>query len=574
MLQEDIMGVFQTFMYGESIMYVFGGLALFIFGINMMSDSLRAAAGNKLKAIIEKSTNTPLKGILVGIFLTVLIQSSSGTTALMIGLLRAGLMTLPQSVGIIMGANIGTTITAFIIGLPIADYGLYFVFVGFLMTFMKNRRVHHIGGVVLGLGLLFVGLNTMSDGLRPLARTQTAEDMFILFSNNWFLGTIFGTVFTALVQSSSAAIGILQRLYALNAEGIDSIAITGVVPILLGANIGTTITAFIASIGGNTESKRAAFVHILFNVVSAVVFLIFLLPYEAFIIWLEARFLQPYSMLTVAFAHAFQNLFMTFVLYFFIKQMIYLAKRFVKDKSKRHIPEDMFDEKLINESPILALEYMQKGILYMGGIVKDYLEITRDFSFKENQKMIEEAYTHEMMIDTYDQKLHDYLIKISQIGLETQDSRRLSRDLDTIRDFERIGDHLTNIIEFFVERYDENHQLSEEGHQDLTELYELLIDMMDVTLNAFANQDTELARKVIEMEDMVDELEEKFRYRYIERLKNGQVTFVISNNYADILANLERIGDHLMNIASSVIEPMYVPQSILVPKPHEIDKDT
>lgn len=567
------MNVFQTFMYGESIMYVFGGLALFIFGINMMSDSLRAAAGNKLKAIIEKSTNTPLKGILVGIFLTVLIQSSSGTTALMIGLLRAGLMTLPQSVGIIMGANIGTTITAFIIGLPIANYGLYFIFAGFLLTFMKNRRVHHIGGVVLGLGLLFVGLNTMSDGLRPLARTQTAEDMFILFSNNWFLGTLFGTFFTALVQSSSAAIGILQRLYVLNAEGIDSIAITGVIPILLGANIGTTITAFIASIGGNTESKRAAFVHILFNVISAVFFLIILLPYESFIIWLEGRFLEPYSMLTVAFAHAFQNLVMTIILYFFIKQMIYLAKRFVKDKSKRHIPEDMFDEKLINESPVLALEYMQKGILYMGGIVKDYLEITKEFSFKENSKLVEEAYTHEMMIDTYDQKLHDYLIKISQIGLENQDSRRLSRDLDTIRDFERIGDHLTNIIEFFVERYDEKHELSEEGRADLTELYAVLTEMMDTTLNAFASQDLELARKVIEMEDLVDELEEKFRYRYIERLKNGQVTFMISNNFADILANLERIGDHLMNIVSSVIEPMYVPQSILVPKPHEIDKD-
>lgn len=567
------MNVFQTFMYGDSIMYVFGGLALFIFGINMMSDSLRAAAGNKLKAIIEKSTNTPLKGILVGIFLTVLIQSSSGTTALMIGLLRAGLMTLPQSVGIIMGANIGTTITAFIIGLPIANYGLYFIFAGFILSFMKNRRVHHIGGVILGLGLLFVGLNTMSDGLRPLARTQTAEDMFILFSNNWFLGTLFGTFFTALVQSSSAAIGILQRLYVLNAEGIDSIAITGVIPILLGANIGTTITAFIASIGGNTESKRAAFVHILFNVISAIFFLIILLPYESFIIWLEGRFLEPYSMLTVAFAHAFQNLVMTIILYFFIKQMIYLAKRVVKDKSKRHIPEDMFDEKLINESPVLALEYMQKGILYMGGIVKDYLEITKEFSFKENTKLIEEAYTHEMMIDTYDQKLHDYLIKISQIGLENQDSRRLSRDLDTIRDFERIGDHLTNIIEFFVERYDEKHELSEEGRADLTELYAVLTLMMDTTLNAFANQDLELARKVIEMEDLVDELEEKFRYRYIERLKNGQVTFMISNNFADILANLERIGDHLMNIVSSVIEPMYVPQSILVPKPHEIDKD-
>ncbi|PKK92992.1 MAG: Na/Pi cotransporter family protein [Tenericutes bacterium HGW-Tenericutes-6] len=567
------MNIAATFIYGESIMFVFGGLALFIFGINMMSDSLKAAAGNKLKAIIEKSTNTPLKGILVGIFLTVLIQSSSGTTALMIGLMRAGLMTLPQSVGIIMGANIGTTVTAFIIGLPIADFGLYYIFFGLLMSFVKNRRIHHFGGVLLGLGMLFVGLDTMSSGLKPLVATQTAEDMFQLFSQNWFLGTVFGTVFTAVVQSSSAAIGVLQRLYDLNAQGIDSITIQGAVPILLGANIGTTITAFIASIGGNTESKRAAFIHILFNVISAVFFLIILIPYENVLIWFEARYLEPYSMLTIAFAHAFQNSIMTILLYFFIKQMIFLAKYFVKDKTLKQIPDEMFDEKLIVESPILALEYMKKGILYMGGIVKDYFDIARSYSFKEDMKLVNEAYTHEMMIDTYDQKLHDYLIKISQAGLEKNDSSKLSRDLDTIRDFERIGDHLTNIVEFFVERYAENHLLSEEGSKDLKEIYQVLEEMLNDTLTAFMNQDIELAKKVVKLEDKVDELEELARYRYIERLKQGQVTFIKANNFSDILANLERIGDHLMNIVGSVIEPMYVPQSILVPKPHEIDKD-
>ncbi|MDO9629968.1 MAG: Na/Pi cotransporter family protein [Acholeplasmataceae bacterium] len=562
-----------AFMHGESIMFVFGGLALFVFGINMMSDSLKAAAGNKLKAIIEKTTNTPLKGILMGIFLTVLIQSSSGTTALMIGLLRAGLMTLPQAVGIIMGANIGTTVTAFIIGLPIADYGLLILFVGVVMSFVKNRKVHHFGGVLIGLGMLFVGLNTMSSGLKPLAATPAAEAMFQTFSNNWFLGTIFGTLFTALVQSSSAAIGVLEKLYALNAEGIESITLSGAIPILLGANIGTTITALLASIGGNIESRRASFIHILFNVVSAVIFLIILVPYEALVVWVEARFLAPFSMLTIAFAHAFQNIAMTFILYFFIKQMIYLAKIVIKDKSGKVIPEDMFDEKIIEESPSLALEFVKRTILYMGSIVKDYFDIVRVYSFKENSKLVEEGYQHEMMIDTYDQKLHDYLIKISRAGLDKQDSLKLSRDLDTIKDFERIGDHLTNIIQFFEERYQESQLLSVEGTRDLHELYDVIGQMLEDTLNSFENQDIALAKKVVETEDLVDELEEKFRYRYIERLKNGDVTFVVAANYPDILANLERIGDHLMNIVSSVIEPMYVPQSILVPKPHEVDKD-
>ena len=572
--QKENMMINTTVMLGDSLMYVFGGLALFLFGINMMSDSLKLAAGNKLKMIIEKATNTPLKGILVGIFLTVLIQSSSGTTALMIGLLRAGLMTLPQSVGIIMGANIGTTITAFIIGLPIAKNGLYILAAGVLLYFIGKKRVKHIGGVFVGLGMLFVGLETMSSGLKPLASTDFAVDLFHTFSNQWFLGTVFGTLFTALVQSSSAAIGVLEKLYDLNAQGFDSIQLAGAIPILLGANIGTTITALLASIGGNIESRRAAVVHVTFNVISAIVFLIILVPYTAFMQLIEDRFLQPYSMLTIAFAHLFQNSSMTVVLYFFIHQMIWFSKKVVKDKIDKQIPDQMFDDKLIDESPVLALEFAHKAILYMSSLVKDYFEIVRSYSFKETAKFVDEAYTLEMMIDTYDIKLHDYLIKISQTGLDVNSSKKLSRDLDTIKDFERIGDHLTNIIEFFELRYNESQFLSEEGTKDLTELYEALAIMLEDTLNAFANQDVELAMKVVKEEDIIDELEEKFRYRYIERLKNGEVSFVVAANYPDILANIERIGDHLMNIAGSVIEPMYVPLSVIVPKPHEVDKDT
>jgi phosphate:Na+ symporter len=559
---------------GESVMSVFGGLALFLFGINMMSDSLKLAAGNKLKLIIEKTTNTPLKGIFVGVLLTILIQSSSGTTALMIGLLRAGLMTLPQSVGIIMGANIGTTVTAFIIGLPIADWGLYIVFFGFLLYFIGKRRTKHIGGVLLGLGLLFVGLNFMGDGLKPIAETEMATDMFKTFANNWFLGTIFGTLFTALVQSSSAAIGVLEKLYHLNAQGVQSISLAGAIPLLLGANIGTTITAMLASIGGNIESKRAAVVHTTFNLIMAVVFLIILIPYTNVVASFESRFLEQYSMLTIAFAHLFQNASMTILLYFFINKMIWFSKKVVKDKVNTQIPEQMFDDKLIEESPELALEFAKKAISYMGNLVKDYFAIAKEYSFKDNPKLIEESNQFEMMIDTYDIKLHDYLIKISRAGLDLDGSKKLSRDLDTIKDFERIGDHLMNIMEFFDMRYKEGLALSEEGTADLHEMYDALTIMIDDTLNAFLNQDVELAHKVVVEEDKIDEIEEKARYKYIERLKQGQITFVMAANYPDILANLERIGDHLMNIAGSVIEPLYVPLSIIVPKPHEVDKDT
>ncbi len=557
----------------QNLMNLFGGLALFLFGINYMSDSLKKAAGNKLKMIIEKTTNTPFKGILVGILLTVLIQSSSGTTALMIGLVRSGLMTLPQSVGIIMGANIGTTVTAFIIGLPIADYGLYMLFVGVILSFMKNLKFKHFGGVLLGLGMLFVGLDTMSAGLKPLADTQTAYDMFDVFSNNWFLGSIFGSIFTMVVQSSSASIGVLQTLYAYNAEGIASISLNGAIPILLGANVGTTITVVLASIGGNTESKRASFIHILFNVVSMVVFLIILIPYEKLVAWFETTFLTEYSRLTIAYAHAFQNITMTALLYWFIHPMIKLSKQVVKNKDKNSIPDEMFDEKLIQESPTLALEFVKKTILYMGTITKEFLEVVSKYSKENKTQYIREGYLCEDTLDLYNTKLHDYLIKVSQAGLDNINSSKLSRDLDTIKDFERIGDHLTNIIDFLTERYEDNFDLSDFGRKELSRMLDILNLMLDDVLVAFQDNDIERAKQVVSNEEVIDQLEEKYRYRHIERLKKGIIKHGTAENYVDILANLERIGDHLMNIASSVIEPLYIPQDEILPKSKELDRD-
>ncbi len=558
-------------MYSDAIILVLGGLALFLFGINLMSDSLKAVAGSRLKSIIEKSTNTPLKGVIVGIILTISIQSSSGATVLTIGLLRAGLMTFPQSVGIIMGANIGTTFTAFIIGLPIANYGPVFLAVGVFMTFFKRKKIRYIGGAIVGLGMLFYGLKTMEGGLRPLAATEFAETMFQSFAKNWFLGTIFGTVFTTIVQSSSASIGVLQKLYEINATGVQSIQLTGAVPILIGANIGTTITAMIASIGGNKDSKRGALIHVMFNLVTAIVFLPLLIPYTALIQLIEDQFLKPYSMLTIAFAHAVQNILTALLLFFFIRYLIRFVTWSIKDDKDHHVPEEVFDETLIATSPVLALELVKKGIIYMGSIVKEYFDITKAYSFKENSKLVDEAQTLEMIIDTYDEKLHDYLIKIAQGGLGADNSKKLSRNLDTIRDFERIGDHLTNIMEFFEERYLESQFLSEESARDLNELYDVLGNMLDETLEAFTDNNIELAHKAIEREEVVDEIEELARYRYIEQLKQGDVTFVLAANYADILSNLERIGDHLMNVAGSVVEPLYIPQSRLMPKSDEDD---
>jgi phosphate:Na+ symporter len=400
----------------------------------------------------------------------------------------------------------------------------------------------------------------MTSGLKILSQTKEAENLFTLFSRRWSVGTLFGVVFTTVVQASSVTIGILQKLYAINADGITSISLNGALPVLLGANIGTTITAILSSIGGNTESKRASVLHLIFNIINTVFFLVLLAPFIKVVAWFEMKFLKPYSMLTIAFAHIFQKTVMGAILFFFIPQLVKLSEFFVKDKKAKPAKEHEFDDKIIQESPILALEFVKIALMYMGNTVYEYFKLVRDYSFDEDESAVLKGEELENIIDSYDRRLHDYLIKIARAGLSIMDSKKLSRDLDTIKDFERIGDHLNNIAGFFQDRYNSKEDLSEDGANDLLEIYEVLDRMMINTLKAFENQDVKLARTVIQDEDYVDELERSLRYRYIERLKAQEVGF--APTYPDILANLERIGDHLKNIASSVIEPLYVPQSM------------
>lgn len=546
--------------FSDHLLSLFGGLALFLFGINMMSESLKKVAGRNLRSVIEKTINTHFKSVLVGIVLTVLIQSSSGATALTVGLLRSGLMTLPQAAGIIIGSNIGTTITALIIGLPISEYGLLIVFVGVIMTFIKKSKTNQFGTVFIGLGLLFFGMNTMTDGLKVLSATKEAENLFTLFSRRWSVGSLFGILFTTVVQSSSVTIGILQKLYAINAEGVASITLSGTLPIMLGANIGTTVTALLSSIGGNIESKRASVIHLVYNIINTVFFLLLLAPFVKIVSWFELKFLKPYSMMTIAFAHIFQKTVMATILFFFIPQLVKVSEILVRDEKPKVRQEPEFDDRLIRESPVLALEFVKIALMYMGNTVYEYFKLVREYSFEEDETAIDRGEELENTIDSYDRRLHDYLIKIARAGLSAMDSKKLSRDLDTIKDFERIGDHLNNITGFFQERYSSNEDLSEDGANDLQEIYEVLDRMMVNTLKAFEKQDVKLARTVIQDEDYVDELERDLRYRYIERLKEQKAGF--APTYPDILANLERIGDHLKNIASSVIEPLYVPQSM------------
>ena len=541
----------------EMLMFIVGGLGVFLYGINLMGESLKELAGDKLKVIIEKTTNTPIKGILVGALVTAIIQSSSGTTALTVGLVRAGLLSFPQAVGIIMGANIGTTITAFIVGLDIGAASLWFVGIGAILIFFVNKeKIKKLGSIILGFGLLFFGLEAMGDALKALLSLYEEQTtmLFNYLANNpigWILGLFVGTGLTAVVQSSSATISIVQKLY-----GQGTIQLMGALPIMLGCNIGTTITAMFASIGGGTQAKRTSFVHAIFNIFGAVLFMILLLPFTWVVGLLETYLLggEP-SPMTLAFAHIIFNVTTTLILYFLINKIVQLATKIIKDKdgSENKIIDELLDYSLINRSSVLALSFVKSAIDYMALNVKRFIYISREYSFNKVDEYIEEGEKLEEIINCLDKRIHDYLVKLMITDLDSKQSNKLSKYLDQIKDLERIGDHCKNLLGFFKERYENGFELSSEGTQDLEQIYGTLVMMADLTLSAIEKWDKESAEKASQCEDEIDKMEELFHERHIHRLNTGMCSVLSAEHFVEVLVNIERMGDHLENICESII---------------------
>ncbi len=542
------------------LMTVLGGLGIFLYGINLMGDSLKAVAGDRLKVFIEKTTNTPLKGILVGALVTALIQSSSGTTALTVGLVRAGLMSFPQAIGVIMGANIGTTITSFIIGLNIEKYALLFVGIGaILVFFIKNDKGKEIGKIILGFGLLFFGLGLMGDALRTIldAYEEEATELFSYFSKYPILGLFVGTFITALVQSSSATIGILQTLYS---QG--TIALFGALPILLGCNIGTTVTAIISCIGGGVQAKRTAMVHAMFNVIGALMFMALIYPYSWITEQIEIHILAglgPHPPMTLAIAHMIFNILTTLILFFFIPLMVKAATKAIKEKvdERQSILESLQDVSLIEKSPTLALSFAKKSINFMALEVKTYVYMAKEYSFAQNSKILNEGAELEKTINSLDKRIHDYLIKLTLTHLNETNSHMLSVYLDQIKDLERVGDHCSNILEFFTERYETDKELSSDGVQDLEQIYGVLLQMVDASYEAIVGWNLDKAKEINNYENEIDQLEEFFHQRHVHRINSGACSYLNADHYVEILSNIERMGDHLKNIADGILTNEY-----------------
>lgn len=538
-----------------TIFAIVGGLGIFLFGINLMGDSLKAMAGNKIKIIIEKSTNTPLKGILMGILITALLQSSSGTTAITVGLVRAGLMTLPQAVGIILGANIGTTVTSFLLGLPIKEYALPIMALGsFLIFFFGRKKTKQFGGVLLGFGMLFYGLDIMGGALKQLVNLPAFEQALLSVAETPILGLVVGALSTAIIQSSSATIGILQELYT-----TGYIPLIGAIAIVFGDNIGTTVTAVLASLGGSVAAKRTAAAHVLFNIIGSIVFMLFLGVYTRLIQGMELAFLDGEKhKLTISYAHMIFNITNTFIMFWFVKQLVWLVTKIIRGEDGLiEVDFQALQEDLIQEAPVLALESAKIVVTNMGKLTEQMFDSTVEYSFSNQKKLFENGMQIEEMLDTIDKKAHDYLVKIAQGGLDSESSQLQASYVDTIRDFERIGDHCTNILQFFEHRYDNKIALSEDAEKELSRLYDIVKESIGLTIKAFEHYDKESAMQVMEREEVIDRLVIKNRKRHIMRINQADSSEQEDEFYVDILSNIERIGDHCNNIVINILQDNY-----------------
>ena len=529
---------------------ILAGLGLFLFGIEYMGDGLKGYSGDKMKDIIDKYTSSPFKGIVIGAFVTCLIQSSSGTTALAIGLIRSGLMTLEQSIGIIMGANIGTVITSVFVGLKVSQYAVYFIILGaaFLM-FSKNKKTKYMGQIIFGFGCLFYGLELMGDNLANISKVPEFTQVANYLSQNPWLGLLGGTLLTTAVQSSAAVIAIAQQMYGAGAIGL-SIAL----PFLFGSNIGTTITAVLASFGGTVQAKRAAFFHVLFNVVGSLLFMIVLSPFTLLIEWLAGA-LNILPELQLSVAHGIFNVVTTAFFFPLIPAIVKLIKK-ILPSSKKEINMDLseLDQNVVQLFPSHALAIAKNKIIEMGHITIEAVEGIRAYFETKNPLAKDGVYEMENAINTLDSKITEYLVLISHETLNDHDSNDYLANMKTIKDFERIGDLCINIVKYYEAIYDEKEDFSPEAREDLEAMMDMVIDMLNHAVKAFDTHDLDDIVYVDDKEADLDYFNKKAKQRHIKRVgRKIENSALVNSTYVDILANLERMGDHCQNISESYL---------------------
>lgn len=533
----------------ENIVLLAGGLGLFLFGMKIMGAGLELAAGSKLRTLLEKLTSNKFLGVLVGIVVTAIIQSSSATTVMVIGFVNAGLMNLAQSVGIIMGANIGTTFTNVLIALKLNDIAPIALFVGVVMiTFSKKKNVNHIGEIIAGFGILFMGMNTMSSAMAPLRDFQPFQDFITNFQNP-LLGVLAGLAITAIIQSSSASVGILQALALQGLIGIDS-----AIFILLGQNIGTCVTALISSVGTTKTAKRAAMIHLLFNVIGSGMFILIALltPLTS---WLSA--IPGGAVVQISATHIIFNVVTTLVLFPFSNLLVKLSQKIVpgKDKAVEPMRCEYIDDRFLTTPPI-AVAQVIKEVERMAQIARDNLNTAMEAFVSLDKEKVDSVHSVENVLNYLNHNITAYLIKVNSLELQASDFKTVGSLFHVVNDLERIGDHAKNIAEDVVQCVDGGFVLSDDALDEVMELYDDALIALDSALGIFRSHrfDKEKDDVLGKLEDEIDRKSELFKIHHIERLNNNQCSPDAGMVFTNFISNIERVADHATNIAYSVAD--------------------
>lgn len=541
-----------------NVLTLFGGLAVFLYGMTLMGEGLEKQAGGKLKHILERLTANPLKGILLGAGVTAIIQSSSATTVMVVGFVNSGLMQLSQAISIIMGANVGTTVTAWLLSTTGLQSDNWFVqlltpsafspilaVVGIiLLMFVKNSSKKNIGSILLGFAILMFGMDTMSGAVKPLADIPEFTQILTLFSNPLF-GMLAGAVLTAVIQSSSASVGILQALAA-----TGSITFASAIPIVMGQNIGTCVTALLSSIGANKNAKRAAMVHLYFNIIGAVVWLVVFYGLNAL---LHFSFVQDsVNAAGIAVIHTVFNLLSTLLLCPFGRQLEKLACFTVRD-AREEEDEPLLDERLL-ATPSVALDQCRTTTKVMADLSRDTLDLALSMIGHYREKDADTICQWEQQVDEYEDAIGTYLVKLCSHSLSLSDSHEASRLLHCIGDFERISDHAVNMMKTAREIKEKDVRFSTEAQQELQCMYRAVREIVRMAVEAFHRKDLELAARVEPLEQVVDLLQKQLKRRHVDRLQKGECTTEMGFIFSDIITDCERVADHCSNIAVCLIQ--------------------
>ena len=534
--------------------FILGGVGIFLLGITFLGEGLRKMAGQKLKGLIDKFTSTPIKGVLVGTLVTVLIQSSGATTAMAIGFIKAGLMSLPQAIGVIMGANIGTTVTAFIIGLNVSQYAPFILAIGaFMFLFGRKQFSRHLGETLFGFGALFFGLELLESSLSSLADLPGFIKLIQSLEENPILGVLIGTVATAAIQSSSAFIGILQGFVSSD-SGFTMLA---ALPILFGSNIGSTITAILASFGSSTSAKRASAVHIIFNVLGTVLFMLLLRPYASAITWIS-DLLHVDPKMQIALAHIAFNLLTTLMLLPCVNILVKITTKLIPDNGKEiNITIDLheLERDVVSLAPTTALDIAKRQIVNMGKLAIDAITAVINYINSGETSDHDMVLSLENSVDHVYEKITDFLSSMRKTVLEEKDVTIYSQSIQVMKDIERVSDHCENLVEYFEEASSRGEKINAEAKDDLVQMLEFAKQMVSNAVVAFETNDGQLACVVINQDDELDEMHKNDRIKHIERFRDGSAeqSRFIALVFVDIIANIERMGDHAVNIANSIL---------------------